>query len=100
MQFDVNRLPRRPTVLVLDIQSGLLDNLKTRVVIPLVQRDQAPKKLVGTLNSCLRIDDREFVLMPQIIASIPVSELTQPAGTAIGYRDDIVRAIDTIISGL
>jgi toxin CcdB len=100
MQFDLYRLTRRPAVLVVDIQSALLDTLKTRVVIPLVQRDQAPKKLVGTLNPCLRIDDREFVLMPQLIASIPVSELAQPAGTAIRYRDEIVRAIDTIISGL
>ena len=100
MQFDLYRLTRRPAVLVVDIQSGLLDNLKTRVVIPLVQRDQAPKKLIATLNPCLRIDGREFVLMPQMIASIPASELAQPAGTAIGYRDEIIRAIDTVMGGL
>jgi toxin CcdB len=100
MQFDLYYLTRRPAVLVVDIQSGLLDELRTRVVIPLLQRDQAPKRLAGTLNPCLRIDGREFVLMPQMIASIPVSELAQPAGTAVGYRDEIVRAVDTIISGL
>jgi toxin CcdB len=100
MQFDLYRLPRRPSILVVDIQSGLLDQLKTRVVIPLVPRDQAPQKLVGTLNPCLRIDDREFVLIPQMIASLPVSELAQPVGSAVGYRDDIVRSIDTVISGL
>jgi toxin CcdB len=100
MQFDLYFLPRQPAVLVVDIQSGLLDELKTRVVIPLLHRDQAPNKLIGTLNPCLRIDGREFVLMSQMIASMPVAELARPAGTAIGYRDEIVRAIDTIISGL
>jgi toxin CcdB len=100
MQFDLYYLLRQPAVLVVDIQSGLLDELSTRVVIPLLQRDKAPMRLAGTLNPCLRIDGREFVLMPQMIASIPVSELAQPSGTAVGYRDEIVRAIDTIISGL
>ncbi|MBS0639917.1 MAG: CcdB family protein [Proteobacteria bacterium] len=100
MQFDLYRLPHRPDTLVVDIQSGLLDDLRTRVVIPLVQRDQAPKTLLDTLNPCLRIDDRDYVLMPQMIASIPKSELTQAAGSAVDYRDTIVRAIDTIVSGL
>ena len=100
MQFALYRLPRRPAALVVDIQSGLLDHLKTRVVIPLVQRDHAPKTLIKTLNPCLQINGAEFVLMPQLMASIPVSELTQPVGSAVGHRDEVVRAIDTVISGL
>jgi toxin CcdB len=100
MQFDLYRLPRRQTILVVDIQSSLLDDLRTRVVVPLVRRDQAPATLLETLNPRLQIEDRAYVLMPQMMASIPKAELRQPVGTAADYRDAIVRAIDAVMSGL
>ena len=100
MQFDLYRLPRQPNTLVVDVQSGLLDDLKTRVVIPLAQRDQAPRTLLDTLNPCLRINDRDYALMPQMTASVPKTELTQAVGSIACFRDEIVRAIATIISGL
>ena len=100
MQFDVYRLPRQPAVFVVDIQSRPLDELKTRVVIPLVRREDAPRSLVKTLNPCCQIENREMVLMTQTMASIPISELTQPIGSIVQHRDEIIRAIDTIIGGV
>jgi hypothetical protein len=38
--------------------------------------------------------------MTQNVASIPLSELGQPVGAMASSRDDIIRAIDALLSGL
>lgn len=92
-------MPRGRAGYVVDIQSRLLDAMATRVVIPLLPRQAAPPP-AKALNPVLTIDGVEHVLMTQNIATVPLVQLRTPAGTLAMERDQIVRAIDALLSGL
>jgi len=85
---------------VVDVQSRPLDELATRVVIPLIPKSAAPKASVKTLNPLFFIDGGEYVLMTQSMASIPNAQLRSTVGTLAMERDQIVRAIDALLSGI
>jgi toxin CcdB len=93
-------MPRAGAGYVVDIQSRLLDEMATRVVIPLLARHAAPPVPAKTLNPIIWIEGSEYVLMTQNIATVPVTQLRMPVGTLVPHRDQIVRAIDTLLSGL
>jgi toxin CcdB len=99
MQFSLYRIPRKTHGLLVDVQSNLLDELRTRVVIPLLRQEDAPKP-IKTLNPCIQIDNQNYVLLTQNIASVPQTDLGELVGTAMTQRDTIIRAIDTMLSGL
>jgi toxin CcdB len=99
-QFSLYSMPRSRAAYVVDIQSRLLDELSTRVVIPLLPRHAAPSVPAKTLNPLVLIDGAEYVLMTQNLATVPLSRLRAPVGTLAAHRDEIVRAIDALLSGL
>jgi len=82
------------------VQSRLLDDLATRVVIPLVLKTLAPPIRVKTLNPLFSIDGEEYVLMTRAMASVPANRLRASIGTVAMERDHIVRAIDALLSGI
>ena len=90
----------RAGLYVVDIQSPLLNSIATRVVIPLVPKAAAPPVLISTLNPLFSIGGREFVLMTQNLASLPVQQLRDPVGTLSPQRDSIVRSIDALLGGI
>jgi toxin CcdB len=85
---------------VVDVQSRLLDELSTRVVIPLIPKATAPAIPVKTLNPLFSIDDGEYVLMTQNMAAVPNAQLRISVGTLAAQRDHIVHAIDALLSGI
>ena len=93
-------MPRSRPGYVVDVQSRLLDDLSTRVVIPLIPRGAAPPIPVKTLNPLFSIDGGEYVLMTQNMATIPNVQLRAPVGTLATQRDPIIRAIDALLSGI
>jgi toxin CcdB len=93
-------MPRSKAGYVVDIQSRLLDGMSTRVVIPLLPEPAAPSITAKILNPVVLIDGNEYVLMTQNVATVPLSQLRAPVGTLAAHRDQIVRAIDTLLSGL
>jgi len=99
-QFAVYPMPRGRPGYVVEVQSRLLDELSTRVVIPLIPKGAAPAIPVKTLNPLFSIDGGEYVLMTQNIASVPNIQLRAPVGTLATQRDHIVRAIDALLSGI
>jgi toxin CcdB len=99
-QFAVYPMPRSRAGYVVDIQSSLLNELSTRVVIPLLLRRAAPSIPAKTLNPIVFINDAEFVLMTENMATVPLSLLRTPVGTLATHCDEIIRAIDTLLSGI
>ena len=101
-QFDVyrNRDPgsRRQIPYLLDIQSNLLSQLATRVVVPLVREDRfgLPAR---RLNPIFEVAVVRVVMSTQELAGIHISELGDGVGTLAMHRDDIVAALDFIIQG-
>jgi toxin CcdB len=93
-------MPRGGAGYVVDVQSRMLEGLATRVVIPLIPTASAPRIPMKTLNPALSFEGGDFVLMTQNVASIPVAQLGLTLGTLPIQSDQIVRAIDALLSGI
>ena len=92
-QFDVIDLQGNLGVVV---ESHLLAPDKTVAAIPLM----ADYPAVRLLNPTVPVDGVPYVLATRLIASIPKG-LAKPTGENVAEcRDDIIRAIDVMISGV
>src|SRR5690348_11161177 len=102
-RFDLYRLPRSSpsasaqAALVVDVQSAHLQHLESRVVVPL--RPRAAVKPVSELHPILRIEGDLYVLETHALASLPRRELGHPIANLAAYRDEIVRALDILLTG-
>jgi toxin CcdB len=83
---------------LLDVQANLMSELNTRVVIPLMPRNMAPKP-AGRLNPVFRIKGKAFVMVTQFLAAISLDELREKAGS-LAHRDgEIGDALDMLFVG-
>jgi toxin CcdB len=96
-QFDVFRTTGG--VLVVVVQSDLLDAMRTRVVVPLLPAGTAGRPMRG-LNPEISFGDETLDLMPQLLATLTIAELGRPAGSIAHMRDTITRGVDTLLSGV
>lgn len=96
-QFDLYRM--RSGGLVVVLQSDLLDELRTRVVAPLVPAGSVTRVL-QVLNPAVTVGEAEFLVMPQLAATLTLAELGQKVGSLAAMRDAIVRAVDALLSGI
>jgi len=92
-QFDVIDVQGALGVVV---ESHLLAPDRTVVAIPLMTDYPAGR----WLNPTIAVGGVSYVLATRLIASIPKG-LAKPTGEDVaGYRDEIIRAIDVMISGI
>jgi toxin CcdB len=96
-RFDVHRIANIRGYF-LDIQADFLGHLDTRVVVPLLLPDSAPRA-AKRLNPSFDIDDAEVVMMTEFMAAIPKSSLQPAIGNLGEHRDEIVAAIDFLMQG-
>jgi len=96
-RFHVYRV-RDQTALALDVQADLLDQIKTRVVVPLIPLtpDMIP---IARLNPVLPVLGQSYLLQTQAIVAIPVSELTLDVADLSNQQDRINSAIDFLLQG-
>ena len=94
-QFDVVQVGN---VLVVVIDSDLLDTQTNRVGIPLVRAGEIVP--LRHLNPIFVLDGRDMMLLPQQMTSLPTNELDDVIGTLAHERDRITRAIDTLLLGI
>ncbi len=83
---------------LLDVQSDLMSELNTRVVVPLMRKKDAPKP-AGRLNPVFAVDGVEFVMATQFMASLPRTELGRRAGSLAHESVAISNALDMIFVG-
>lgn len=96
-RFSVHEWPEGDG-LVLDLQTGFLDWLDTRVVAPLIPADRAPPP-ARVLNPVLTIDGHDHVLLTQAMAAVPVSALGREVASLAEAHEDITRAVDMVFQG-
>lgn len=96
-RLDVRRL-EDSTYLALESQANLLDGFNTRIVAPLVPKDEIGSH-VSRLNPLFKIDGETYVMLTQHMAAIPVSELGDVVCNLGKYRDDITAATDFLFQG-
>jgi toxin CcdB len=102
MQCDVYRNLDDPTgeiPYLLDIQSNLLDELKTRVVVPLVRTEGFGRR-AERLHPVFRINDGDVVMATHLMAAITTRSLKEPVASLADQRDTILSAVDVVWSGV
>lgn len=83
-----------------DIQSELLDTLNTRLVIPLTPVELLKKKVPSHLCPLININEGDFVILTHQMASIPTKNLKEPVNELSTFRNEIISAIDFLITGI
>lgn len=103
-QFTVyrNKNPqtRSAVPFLLDVQNDLLDDLETRVVVPLCAVPMMKGRILRTLTPVLEIEGERFVMLTPQMAGIPKSELGAPASRVEQHRFEIISAIDFLLTGI
>ena len=102
-QFTVyrNKNARTKTVfpLLVDIQSDLLEDLQTRVVIPLTKAAALTKKPLTHVTPAFAFDGEEYVLMTPQLAGVGPTELGAAVGSLAAQRQAILAAMDFLLTG-
>lgn len=83
---------------VLDVQADVLDNLNTRVVVPLMAAEAAPVPAMR-LNPVFQIGAEPHVMATQFIAAIPRKLLRAPVTNLTGHDSEIMAALDMVLVG-
>lgn len=102
-QFDVYVNPqpasRQFVPYVLDVQSDLIDQLATRLVMPLSRIGVNSTRL--PLNLCLpvEIDAELLTLLAHMAAPVPASLLRKPVCSLRHRASEVSAAMDAVISG-
>jgi toxin CcdB len=95
-QFDVHRLGQG---FVIDCQTGLLDQLASRFVVPLIPRAEA-QHVARRLNPVFEIDGAEYVMLTQAAAAVRCTELGAVVSSLADRSIEITGALDVLISGV
>jgi toxin CcdB len=82
-----------------DIQNKLLDTLNSRAVIPLTPISNSDKSYPENLCPMVEIKGKKFALTHQI-TSVSRSFLKKKEGSLATSRNDIVAAIDFLVTGI
>ncbi|WP_233079925.1 CcdB family protein [Rheinheimera soli] len=102
-QFDVYANPSSHSKThypyLVDIQSAVLTDLVTRIVIPLGRSSAFGGAMKG-LTPLISFEGEQLLLLTPQIASIPVKHLKNPVGTLAHFREQIVAALDLAITGI
>ena len=84
---------------LLDVQTDLLDGLNTRLVVPLIGIERAPKP-IGGLNPIMEIGGHRYSMTTQYMAATPSRRLGKPvANLQLRYYHEVQAALDMIFLG-
>jgi toxin CcdB len=97
-RFDVYAGGRAARFL-LDVQSDHLYLLPKRMVVPLTAPDSGLPE-VRDLTPNLRVGGEQVVMLTPLMAAVPRNRLGRPLGNLLDQRDDIVRALGILLTGL
>jgi len=101
-QFDVYTNPNPKTKqtipYLLDVQADLLNNLTTRVVIPLYSAS-AMDKAAKYLNPQFSIRRIKVTMSTAELAGIPASSLGDKVCSLKEHRNEIIAALDFLFTG-
>ncbi|WP_130834479.1 CcdB family protein [[Erwinia] mediterraneensis] len=101
MQYVVyrNRGNSKAYPYLLDIQSDIIDELHTRLVIPLYPVSNIIAPPVKRLTPLLSVEGSDYLLMTHEMASVRLSQLGTEVMDARPFRQVIKNALDFIFDG-
>ena len=83
---------------LLDVQTDLLGGLNTRIVVPVMHLNKAPKA-AKRLNPVMDINGEPHVMVTQFMAAVPASILKNPSANLGEHAEDITNALDMVFFG-
>jgi toxin CcdB len=97
-RFDV--YPGRGRALfLLDVQSNHLDVLPTRTVVPLEPGSGGTLPGFRDLTPRLDVAGTPVVMVTPLLAAVPRRLLGKPVANLLDQSDDIIRALDILLTG-
>ncbi|GAA3920890.1 CcdB family protein [Litoribacillus peritrichatus] len=103
-QFDVYPNPSRTTrktfPYIVDVQSPVISDIATRIVIPLGRLESFKNEKMEGLTPEVEYSGEKLLLLTPQLASIPTKALKEPIGSLSHLRNDIIAAIDFAITGI
>lgn len=103
-QFAVHRNPNRATrdsiPLLLDVQNDLLEELSTRVVIPLYKPAAVRHGIIERLMPSVEIGGETYVVVTPELAGVPQSSLGAETADVSDHRAEIIAALDFLVTGI
>ena len=104
-QFTVHRNRNAATrtryPLLLNIQTDLLAELGTRVVVPMTPATVVARRAaMRTLTPVLVVDDKDYLLVIPQLAGIAARELGPPVADLSAQRPAILAALDLLFTGI
>lgn len=82
-----------------DIQNSLLESLNTRLVIPLTPAKYLAENITK-LCPATTIEEEQFFLLTHQMTNVPVAALQTPKGSLGHLRDEIIAAVDFLVTGI
>jgi len=105
-QFEVYRNSGKYSKIVpfmVDVQSDILSNFDTRVVIPLQSAEFVRSEnidVISKLNPILTVCDSEVILATQQMAAVHIRELGKKVDSLESKRLEIISALDVLTGGI
>ncbi len=103
MQFDVyvnpSKISKDAYPFLVDIQSKLIEELSTRIVIPLGKLDNFSNLALPHLTPTVEYKGEKFLLLTPQISSVPNKVLKNPVGSLTHMRSLIIASLDFAVSG-
>ncbi len=88
---------RKSGVYLLECQSDVLNELDTRLVVPLLPFGTVPR--VRRLNPVFEVEGEQLVMATQLAASVPARQLRERI-TSLGAEHEIImNAFDMLLTG-
>lgn len=102
-QFDIYVNPqlksRQFVPYLVDVQIDLIDQLPTRLVMPLSRIGASQSRLPSNLCLTVEIDAESLSLMAYMAAPVPARLLRKPVGSLRYRASEVSAALDAVISG-
>jgi len=103
-QFDVYENPSRTTrkayPYLLNIQSEVLSDLATRIVLPLARMEEFGEKHMGQLTPVVEYQGQALIVVTPQIAAVPSKALKSAVGSLQHMRTEIIGALDFAVGGV
>jgi toxin CcdB len=103
-QFSVHRNQHAPTKarfpLLLDIQTNFLEELATRVVIPLTPQTASKSQKMNRLTPVVVVDGKQYIAVTPQLSAIAKKELGPVVADLAADRADFISALDFLLTGI
>lgn len=97
-QFDLYRDPDGGLILIL--QSDAVDGLGTRIFASCLPADGSRQNELDRLSIPFVFAEREYRVMLNLLGTARVGNMGKKVGTLTTLRDQIIKAVDFLITGI